>query len=130
MKEERRRRPYRVAFAEDPNGPFYMPEYGHNGQVVAKINTTHPFYTHVYSQLVQNFGGERARDTIDLLLLMLSQSELEAEEMLELFYSAQRIDKWSPFLRNALTILENGIADTEDPDENLEPDGEPDEDAA
>lgn len=130
MKEERRRRPYRVAFAEDPNGPFYTPEYGHNGQVVAKINTTHPFYTHVYSQLVQNFGGERARDTIDLLVLMLSQSELEAEEMLELFYSAQRIDKWSPFLRNALTILENGIADTEDPDENLESDGEHDEDAA
>ncbi|MEM8968421.1 MAG: hypothetical protein AAGE93_18525 [Bacteroidota bacterium] len=81
--------------------------------------------------MVQKLGGEKVRDTIDLLLLMLSQSELEAPEpMLELFYSAQRTEKWSPFLKNALTILENDIADTLDPDENLEPDGEPDEDAA
>lgn len=130
MKEERRRRPYRVTFNDDPNGPFYEPDYGHNGQILAKINTAHPFYINVYSQLIQSFGGEKARDTIDLLLLMLSQSELEAEDELEHFYSAQRIDNWSPFLRKALTILENGIADTEDPDENLEPDEEPDEDAA
>ncbi|MCY4179423.1 MAG: ATP-binding protein [Litoreibacter sp.] len=131
MKEERRRRPYRVTFEDNPNGPFYEPAYGHNGQILAKINTAHPFYTNVYSQLIQKLGGEKVRDTIDLLLLMLSQSELEAPEpMLELFYSVQRTEKWSPFLKNALTILENDIADTLDPDENLEPDEAPDEDAA
>lgn len=130
MKEERRRRPYRVTFTDNPHGPFYQPEYGHNGQILAKINTAHPFYVNVYSQLIQNLGGEKVRDTIDLLLLMLSQSELEAEDLLEHFYSAQRIDKWSPFLRNALTILENGIADAEDPDENLEADEEPEDSAA
>ena len=130
MKEERRQRPYRVTFEDNPNGPFYQPEYGHNGQILAKINTAHSFYINVYSQLVQSFGGEKVRDTIDLLLLMLSKSELEAEDMLETFYSAQRIDNWSPFLRNALNILENGIADTQDPDENLEADDEPEDNAA
>ena len=125
MREERRRRPYRVTFENNPNGPFYEPEFGHSGQTLAKINTAHPFYINVYSLLIQSFGGEKTRDTIDLLLLMLSKSELVAEGMLESFYSAQRIDNWSPFLRNALTILENEIAETEEPDLNLESDDEP-----
>ena len=125
MQAERRRRPYRVTFEDNPNGPFYEPEFGHNGQVLAKINTAHPFYINVYSLLIQSVGGEKTRDTIDLLLLMLSKSELMAEGMLESFYSAQRIDNWSPFLRNSLTILEDEIAATEEPDLNLESDDEP-----
>lgn len=110
MREERHRRPYRVAFADDPNGPFFTPSFGSNAQIVATINTTHPFYTTVYSRLTLAGGGGRARDTIDLLIIMLAKSELETDEPdMQLFYEAQREQQWSPFLKYALQILENEI---------------------
>lgn len=110
MREERQRRPYRIAFAEDPNGPFFIPSFGPNAQIVATINTTHPFYTMAYSRLTLGGGDGRARDTIDLLIIMLAKSELETEDddML-LFYEAQREQQWSPFLKYALQTLENDI---------------------
>lgn len=110
MREERRRRPYRIAFADDPNGPFFTPSLGQNAQVIATINTAHPFYTSVYSRLTLEGGGGRARDAIDLLIITLANSELEAEDKdMQMFYQAQREDRWSPFLKQALRILENDI---------------------
>jgi hypothetical protein len=111
-----------VAFEEDRNGPFYTPRYGQNAQIVAVINTAHEFYSTVYSRLLGTGVGTRARDAIDLMLLALSKSELEAEDIpgLKHFYEAQRVDSWSPFLRNALKILEDGIADGQGNDEEFE----------
>jgi hypothetical protein len=126
MSKERRRRPYKIAFAEDANGPFFVPSFGPNGQVIATINTAHLFYTTVYSRLTLAAGSGRARDTIDLLILMLAKSELQADDPeMQMFYEAQRVHQWSTFLKYALQTLENDI--DKDAPENEQ---QEDEDAA
>ncbi|MGB3556299.1 MAG: hypothetical protein WBA25_16850, partial [Jannaschia sp.] len=84
------------------------------------------FYTTVYSRLTLAGGSGRARDTIDLLILMLAKSELQADDPeMQMFYEAQRVHQWSTFLKYALQTLENDI--DKDAPENEQ---QEDEDAA
>ena len=105
LKQRQKSQRYRVDFVEDPNGPFYSPDWS-GQQVVVKVNKTHPFFVALYGTLTSMAGGAKAKDAVDLLLFALAREELRAKNaQTKEFYRAQRTDKWSPFIASALHTL-------------------------
>jgi hypothetical protein len=103
---EAKRRPYKVDYFDDPNGPFYEPAWEHGWVVVARVNRAHPFYSALYAELLELQGAGQAKYAVDVLLLALSKAELTTEdELTKLWYEQQRRGEWSPFLGNALKVL-------------------------
>ena len=82
-----------------------MPSFGTGLQRVAKINKLHPFFGLFYARLA-GLEDPRPRQVVDLLLLALAQAELKAEGVKKTTYENEREREWSPFLGNALKILE------------------------
>jgi len=105
IEDEARRKPYAIEFFESHGGVFYMPSFGSGLQRVAKINKSHPFFGLLYTRLAA-LDDARPRQVVDLLLLALAQAELKAEGMKQTIYQHEREREWSPFLGNALKILE------------------------
>jgi hypothetical protein len=119
LREDAQRRPYGVGYFDDTYAPFYRPVWSEGSRLVAEINRAHPFYTMFYGQL-DNVKDMRAKQAIDLLLIALTRAELTVDqEVTRDWYEAQRSRFWSPFLNDALKIL----------DRALRPDGEDDSDA-
>jgi hypothetical protein len=110
---EAKRRPYKVDYFDDPNGPFYEAAWD-GWVVVARVNRSHPFYTALYGELLRLEGAGQAKYAVDVLLLALSKGELSAEDDLtKLWYEQQRKAEWSPFLGNALKVLTQTLRPTD-----------------
>lgn len=111
---ESKRRPYKIEYFDDPNGPFYEPVWGAGHVVVARVNRSHPFYGALYVQLLKLSGSGQAKYAVDVLLLALAKAELGVEEdMTKLWYEEQRRQQWSPFLGNALKVLDQTLHPTD-----------------
>jgi hypothetical protein len=109
-----KKRPYKIEYFTDPNGPFYEPAWGPGGTVVARVNRGHPFYSALYGELLKLTGAGQAKYAVDVLLLALAKSELSVDEDLtKLWYAEQRKQGWSPFLANALRVLEQTLHPTD-----------------
>jgi hypothetical protein len=127
LKAEAKRRPYKLEYFDDPNGPFYEPAWGPGGVVIAKVNRAHAFYAAVYAELMLLAGAGSAKYAIDVLLLALAEAELSVDDDLaKLWYESQRKTKWSPFLSDALRVLSqtlrpgDGDTETEAPAEDTD----------
>ena len=118
VESEARRRPYKVDFFDDPNGPFYEPQWELGTAVVVRINRLHPFYETLYADLLKLEGGVRAKEAVDVLLLALGKAELTVDDpTAKLWYERQRTARWSPYLADALKILAQTLRTTEEPEE-------------
>ncbi len=76
--------------------------------VVAKVNRQHPFYS-AFSMRLCLTSKEAAgpRYALDLVLLALAKGELRIEDpVTKLWNENLRKKQWSPFLSNALKVLE------------------------
>src|SRR6266478_2619875 len=79
LDEEAKRRPVRIDFFDEVNGPFYKPEWV-GLQLVVWINRKHPFYAMCYGELLNLTGGYKAKQALDVLLLTLAKAELQIDE--------------------------------------------------
>lgn len=103
--KEAKRRPYKIDYFDQEDGPFYRPNWV-GTQLVIYINRQHPFYQVLYGDLVQLQGGARALDAVNILLITLARGELTSEQSETVdWYGVQRKQVWSPFLANALNSL-------------------------
>jgi hypothetical protein len=93
--------PYKVTQMSLPGAPFFsVAQIG--GQKVLNLNTAHRFYTDVYA------GPEstpRLRAAIEVLLFVIGECELDADDERQLFYETER-GEWSSRLRVALDRLD------------------------
>lgn len=114
IEAEAKRRPYKIEYYDDPNGPFYEPVWGAGHVVVVRVNRAHAFYTALYTELMALKGAGQAKYAVDVLLLALAQAELGIEdEVAKLWYQEQRKSAWSPFLGNALKVLAQTMRPTD-----------------
>jgi hypothetical protein len=118
VEAEAKRRPYKIDYFDDPNGPFYEPRWELGTAIVVRVNRLHPFYETLYGDLLKLEGGTRAKEAVDVLLLALGKAELTVdEETAKMWYERQRTARWSPFLADALKILSQTLRPTEEPEE-------------
>jgi hypothetical protein len=97
LAERAKTRKFEVEFQAIPEGPFYRPvRLGEQKRLI--INTQHPFYSKVYDVSPQ------VASSLEVLLLVLAEGELEAEGDAETFYKSSRA-AWSDRLRHALDVL-------------------------
>ncbi|HEY1694670.1 MAG TPA: ATP-binding protein [Polyangiaceae bacterium] len=102
LEEKTAKHRWEVTFEAIPEGPFYRPErFGEQKKVI--VNTDHPFYSKIYNP--QPDG----RASLEVLLFVLSERELESDGEAETFYKAER-QKWSERLRHALDHLVQDLA--------------------
>lgn len=107
IKKRGKHRGYKIEYIDDPNGAFFEPEWLPGNVIVAKVNRQHPFYSAFYAELLRLDGGGRARYALDLVLLALAKGELRIEDpVTKLWNENLRKKQWSPFLSNAMKVLE------------------------
>lgn len=95
--EQTKKRRWEVEFSAIPEGPFYRPvRLGEQKRLV--INTDHPFFTKVYER------APEVRASLEVLLFVIAERELEVKQDAETFYKAER-QRWSERLRYALDTL-------------------------
>ncbi|HVX18364.1 MAG TPA: ATP-binding protein [Acidimicrobiales bacterium] len=99
-------RPFRVHRESVADAPFYRVEQ-RGGQFILILNTAHRFFTDVYA-VVEGLEGARIRASLDLLLFILGQCELDANTQGQIWYQSERIE-WSRRLNAALTLLEDHL---------------------
>jgi hypothetical protein len=100
-------KPYEVVFESLKGAPFYRAEqYG--GQVRLYLNTSHRFYSDVYSLLSDdNTQDRRLKVALELLLFVLGACEVEVtSDEREKFYLSER-QEWSTRYRTALSLLDD-----------------------
>jgi Histidine kinase-, DNA gyrase B-, and HSP90-like ATPase len=118
VEAEAKRRPYKIDYFDDPNGPFYEPRWEFGTSIVVRINRLHPFYETLYADLLKLEGGTRAKEAVDVLFITLGKAELTVDdETAKMWYERQRTARWSPFLADALKILSQTLRPTEEPEE-------------
>jgi hypothetical protein len=111
---------YAINFFTTEGGVFYRPDFGNGLQTVAMINTAHPFFQ-VFYTAVASMPNPRARQVVDLLLCALAKAELDSGGVAKTIYKTQREDKWSPFLKLGLSLLEDlQPADAEEQQEDAD----------
>lgn len=120
--KEAKFRPYVVDFFDDPNGPFYFPEWAPSSQVVVRVNRKHQFFESLYNEAMRN---GKMKHAVDVLLITLARAELQAEDETRELYKVQREEIWSPFLKKSMRALARSLAaddeeDQEDRDEAAE----------
>lgn len=97
MSKKISKRHWDIEFDSIPEGPFYRPKRLGELKVLI-INTNHPFYTKIYK------ATPVVRAGLEVLLIVLAERELEANDETEKFYKAER-QKWSERMRHALDEL-------------------------
>lgn len=111
--EEARRRPYRIAYYDSEDGPFFKPEWL-GTQITVYINRKHRFFEVLYGELVRS-GNFRAKQAVDLLLIALAKAELTCGTPdMVMFYATQRKHRWSPFLDVAMQSLKQRLPEVEE----------------
>lgn len=109
LREDEKRRRYHVDYVDDPNGPFFTPEW-RGDVVVAKINRAHIFYQVLYGELLKMPGASLAKEALDVLLLVLAKGELRTEDPnFKVFYETQRKNVWSAGIEPAYNFLKARI---------------------
>ena len=94
-------KPFRIDFSAIPEGPFYRPiRIGKQKRLI--FNTTHRFYTDVYDS---PDATPLTKATLEVLLFVLADAELDAEGEFEQWYKTAR-QNWSMRLDAALTKLD------------------------
>ncbi|MCI0632263.1 MAG: ATP-binding protein [Phycisphaerales bacterium] len=117
VRREAERKKYGIGFFTSEGGVFFKPDFGNGLQRMALINTAHPFFQTFYAGLT-TLPDPKPRQAIDLVLLTLAKSELEADDQARLMLAHKREAEWSPFLKLGLTILEQlQVGDPEQDDE-------------
>lgn len=94
-------KPYHIEFepgAEDD--PFYTPMMV-GPQLVVRVNTKHPWYREVYAKLKDD--QRELRSSLELMLFVLSASELDATTEGRIFYRGER-RQWSQLLADAFDL--------------------------
>jgi len=123
IEEEAKKKPFGVGFFSSEGGVFMKPDIGNSMQEKAMINTDHPFFQTVYTRLVE-LGDPMPRQAVDLLLIALAKAELATTGETHQRLKNTREDDWSPFLKNAYTLLgqieANDLNDDEEAEENDE----------
>lgn len=118
LKQRQKTQRYRIDYVEDPNGPFYTPDWV-GLQIVVRVNKAHPFFRALYGTLVDVPGAAKAKDAVDVLLFALAREELRTKNpATKEFYRAQRTDRWSPFISSALRTLALEYPDANDESED------------
>jgi hypothetical protein len=112
---EAKKRPYVIRFIDEPRGPFYRPEWEFGSRVAVLVNRAHPFYKSFYAPLLDVTGGGQARQALDVLLIALARAELRVDDdQAAMWYEAQRERQWSPFLSDALRVLQQTLKPEEE----------------
>lgn len=113
VEEEAQRRPYRIDYFEDPNGPFYKPEWELGTRIVIWINRKHAFYQGLYLAP----KSKLTKEGLDLLLIALGKGELKTKDpTAKLWYKHQREKVWSEFLAVSMQALSTSFEGLEEDD--------------
>lgn len=110
IEEDVVKHPYRVAFADHPDAPFYRVEQL-GGQKVLEINQAHPFFSQIYAAP----GADRfLRAGLEVLLFSIGEAELDGigNRDKSLFYATEK-RVWSERLSIALDSLERFVHETD-----------------
>ena len=94
------KQPYLVDFESLPGAPFYRPE-SYGTQIRLWINRKHRFFADVYNA---PHSTKRQKTALELLLLVLSSTEVNATGDREIFYERER-HEWSKELSVVLDIF-------------------------
>jgi Histidine kinase-, DNA gyrase B-, and HSP90-like ATPase len=108
LEAEAQGRPYVVKEEEMPGAPFYrMEQIG--GMKVLYLNRAHNFYKDMYAQIAvqasDNPSALRLRSALEVLLFVLGDCELDANDERQVFYANERYE-WSRRLETTLTVLQ------------------------
>lgn len=110
-----KKRPYKIDYFADPNGPFFQPVWNTSNQILVRINTSHPFYSNLYAETLRSENSKALKHGVDVLLITLARSELTATDpQTKITFEHQRKDVWSPFLRSSLKLLDVNSKQVED----------------
>ena len=113
LEAEAQGRPYVVREEEMPGAPFYrMDQIG--GMKVLYLNRAHNFYKDMYAEIAaqasDNPSALRLRSALEVLLFVLGDCELDANDERQVFYANERYE-WSRRLETTLTVLQRTSAD-------------------
>jgi hypothetical protein len=108
LEAEAQGRPYVVQEEEMPGAPFYrMDQIG--GMKVLYLNRAHNFYKDMYAEVAaqasDNPAALRLRSALEVLLFVLGDCELDANDERQVFYANERYE-WSRRLETTLTVLQ------------------------
>jgi Histidine kinase-, DNA gyrase B-, and HSP90-like ATPase len=108
LEAEAQGRPYVVQEEEMPGAPFYrMDQIG--GMKVLYLNRAHNFYKDMYAEIAaqasNNPSALRLRSALEVLLFVLGDCELDANDERQVFYANERYE-WSRRLETTLTVLQ------------------------
>jgi hypothetical protein len=108
LEAEAQGRPYVVQEEEMPGAPFYrIDQIG--GMKVLYLNRAHNFYKDMYAEIAaqasDNPSALRLRSALEVLLFVLGDCELDANDERQVFYANERYE-WSRRLETTLTVLQ------------------------
>ena len=103
-------RPYKVDEEHVEGGPIYRPEQL-GGQFVLWLNTSHRFYTDLYTAQGSN---AQSRDALELVLFTLGEAELDSSDERRLFYQTERQSVWTSRLSVLLELLSQHTGSEDD----------------
>ena len=91
-----------------PGAPFYrMDQIG--GMKVLYLNRAHNFYKDMYAEIAAQAADNpsvlRLRSALEVLLFVLGDCELDANDERQVFYANERYE-WSRRLETTLTVLQ------------------------
>jgi hypothetical protein len=102
VEEDAQRRRFRIDFFDEPNGPFYKPDWELGARIVIWVNRKHPFYETLYLAS----KSKLAKEGLDLVLIALGKGELTAKDPIaKLWYEQQREKVWGEFLAISMKAL-------------------------
>jgi hypothetical protein len=108
------RRPFRIDFFDETNGPFYKPEWDSGTRIVIWVNRKHAFYDTLYLAS----KSKLAKEGLDLFLIALGKGELTADDPIaKLWYEHQREKVWSDFLAISMKALASSFQGQEEEEE-------------
>lgn len=111
LEAEAQGRPYVVREEEMPGAPFYrMDQIG--GMKVLYLNRAHNFYKDMYAEIAAQASSNpsvlRLRSALEVLLFVLGDCELDANDERQTFYANERYE-WSRRLETTLTMLQHTV---------------------
>lgn len=99
IEEVIKKRPWDIELQVLDEGPFFRPKrMGDQKRIL--INTAHPFFTRLYEP-----ATPATKSALEVLLFVLADGEINADDNHAEFYKAERAHHWSPMLQTALAAL-------------------------
>lgn len=99
IQEVIKKRPWDIELQALDEGPFFRPKrMGEQKRIV--LNTAHPFFTRLYEP-----AAPATKSALEVLLFVLADGEINADDNHAEFYQAERAHHWSPMLQTALAAL-------------------------